>query len=188
MATKTSQRVGIWIIAIAMVVGTIGTFGAMILQTENASKQARQQEDLYEQIYAQMREEAKNNEGFGGYEPSQFSAGDVSALVTKDLKKGTGDTVKEGDKLKMSYFGWTPSGEIFDSTKKKGADNAPAEFELVEGGLIEGWVKGVPGMKVGGVRELTIPATQAYGATGNEPLIAPDTPLKFIVRVEAITS
>ena len=56
----------------------------------------------------------------------------------------------------------------------------PATFPLKAGSLIPGWVQGIPGMKVGGRRELVIPSQLAYGKTGN-PKIGPNEPLIFIV-------
>ena len=56
-------------------------------------------------------------------------------------------------------------------------------------GLIEGWSEGLKGMKVGGIRELSIPADKAYGAQGSvnqedsSKTIGPNTPLKFIVML-----
>jgi hypothetical protein len=49
--------------------------------------------------------------------------------------------------------------------------------------VIKGWTDGTVGMKVGGVRELTIPSDQAYGATGSGTNIPPNTPLKFVIMV-----
>ena len=47
--------------------------------------------------------------------------------------------------------------------------------------MIEGWKKGLVGMKIGGVRELSIPSDLAYGKNGSGEKIPADTPLKFIV-------
>lgn len=192
MATKTSQRIGIWVIAIAMLVGTVGTFGALILQNENASQDAVEYQKFleeYEQQMKQQEEQAKQNAAISlpleGYEAEKFAADKVTQLTTKDLKSGTGKTATAKDKLTVSYFGWTPDGKIFDSSRKKGAESQPFVFTPADGGAIEGWVEGLPGMKVGGVRKLVIPAEQAYGASGSG-IIKPNTPLTFIVRLDKI--
>jgi peptidylprolyl isomerase len=82
-------------------------------------------------------------------------------LVSTDLKVGDGAEAKLGDTIEVNYVGVTyADGKEFDSSWSRSATVA---FDLVEGGLIEGWTKGVPGMKVGGRRQLIIPASQAYG-------------------------
>lgn len=87
----------------------------------------------------------------------------VDKLQSFDLKEGTGEPVQPGATITAHYTGAVAAnGEIFQSSKTFG-DGKPIQFSL--GGVIEGWGKGVPGMKVGGVRRLVIPAEMAYGAT-----------------------
>lgn len=187
MATPKSQRIGIWIIVIVMSVGTIGTYFALVLGNTNDEKQSQDQQKAMDDYYAVIKEQAKAKQPLAGYEATKFDAASVTALGQEDLVVGEGQEVKLNDKIKVSYTGWTPDGAVFDSTTKSGA-NTPAEFSLSVGSLIDGWTAGIPGMKVGGVRKLTIPAVQAYGATGSQPLIAPNTPLQFLVRIEAISN
>ena len=61
-------------------------------------------------------------------------------------------------------------GKVFDASWKR---REPATFALEQGKLIAGWTQGIPGMKVGGRRELIIPAALAYGAKGSPPAIPP---------------
>ena len=103
-------------------------------------------------------------------------------LESNDLKVGEGPEVKLGDTIEVNYVGVTyADGTEFDSSWGRGAT---AAFPLVEGGLIEGWTKGVPGMKVGGRRQLIIPADLAYGEapTRGEPAGA----LIFIIDLVSI--
>ncbi len=81
-----------------------------------------------------------------------------SGLEIWDAKVGTGDSVKPGAKVKVHYTGWLTNGDIFDSSVVR---KEPIEFPLT--GVIKGWQEGIPGMKVGGVRRLKIPAELAYG-------------------------
>jgi peptidylprolyl isomerase len=84
-----------------------------------------------------------------------------TTLQTKDLEVGDGDEVKLGDKIEVNYVGVTyADGKQFDASWDKGSSIV---FDLVEGGLIKGWTDGIPGMKVGGRRELIIPGDLAYG-------------------------
>ncbi|HET6865761.1 MAG TPA: FKBP-type peptidyl-prolyl cis-trans isomerase [Solirubrobacteraceae bacterium] len=107
-------------------------------------------------------------------------------LVTKDLVQGTGQTVKPGQTVTVNYVGdLYKTGKEFDSSWKTGQ---PATFPLTAGGVIQGWVQGIPGMKVGGRRELIIPASLAYGKTGRPPTIPPNSPLVFVVDLLSISS
>lgn len=86
----------------------------------------------------------------------------TDSLKKIDLKVGAGTEVKAGDTVSVHYTGAVAAtGKIFQSSKDFGTD--PITFPL--GGVIKGWTDGIPGMKVGGVRRLVIPAAQAYGAT-----------------------
>ena len=90
----------------------------------------------------------------------------VDDLQIIDLKEGTGQEVKEGDTVTVDYTGAVAAtGKIFESSKDSGQ---PATFAL--SGVIEGWTKGMPGMKEGGVRRLVIPASMAYGASEGHEL------------------
>ena len=70
------------------------------------------------------------------------------------------------------------SGKVFDASWKR---NEPFPFTLGKGQVIPGWEQGVVGMKVGGRRELIIPAALGYGAKGSPPTIPPNEPLVFVV-------
>jgi peptidylprolyl isomerase len=107
-------------------------------------------------------------------------------LVTKDLVQGSGPTVKPGQTVTVNYVGLLyKTGKEFDSSWKTGQ---PATFPLTAGGVIQGWVQGIPGMKVGGRRELIIPASLAYGKAGRPPTIPANSPLVFVVDLLSISS
>ena len=101
-----------------------------------------------------------------------------ATLVVKDLIKGTGAQAKLGQSITVNYVGVLyHGGKEFDSSWKRGE---PATFSLETGKLIQGWTQGIPGMKVGGRRELVIPAALAYGAKGTAG-IPPNEPLVFVI-------
>ena len=87
----------------------------------------------------------------------------ASGLEYWDIKAGTGAEAKAGHKVKVDYTGWLTNGKKFDSSVGTGR---PFEFMLGAGQVIKGWDEGVAGMKVGGKRQLKIPADLAYGAEG----------------------
>ncbi|GAA0419737.1 FKBP-type peptidyl-prolyl cis-trans isomerase [Streptomyces luteireticuli] len=100
-------------------------------------------------------------------------------LEIVDLWEGDGAVAKAGDFVKVHYVGVAYStGEEFDASWNRGR---PLDFKLGAGQVIEGWDKGIQGMKVGGRRRLTIPAHLAYGERGaGGGVIAPGETLIFV--------
>src|SRR3954470_701356 len=87
----------------------------------------------------------------------------------KEIEEGTGAEAKKGDEVTVQYVGvGYDSEEEFDSSWSR---NEPFTFTLGAGEVIKGWDRGVEGMKVGGRRELIIPANLAYGPEGSPPVI-----------------
>jgi peptidylprolyl isomerase len=100
-------------------------------------------------------------------------------LETEDIVRGKGRAAQAGDTVLVHYAGVTFStGEEFDASWNTGQ---PFPFPLGGGQVIEGWDRGIVGMKVGGRRILTIPPELAYGAQGFPPAIAPNETLVFVV-------
>ena len=106
-----------------------------------------------------------------------------TTLEKKDLKVGKGPATKLGDTIEVNYLGVQLSdGKQFGSTWERGQT---ATYNLVAGDLIDGWTKGIPGMRVGGRRELIVPASMAYGETSARPG-GPSGALLFIIDLVAI--
>jgi FKBP-type peptidyl-prolyl cis-trans isomerase FkpA len=103
-----------------------------------------------------------------------------SGLKYEDVKVGTGDAAETGKNVSVHYTGWLTNGTKFDSSKDRGQ---PFEFPLGGGRVIKGWDEGVRGMKVGGVRKLTIPPELGYGARGAGGVIPPNATLVFEVEL-----
>ncbi|MGH7234119.1 MAG: FKBP-type peptidyl-prolyl cis-trans isomerase [Candidatus Saccharimonadales bacterium] len=107
----------------------------------------------------------------------------VSRLELSDLQAGTGTAVKSGSTVVACYVGaLAKNGVVFDSS---GAHGGPATFSLSS--VIVGWQLGIPGMKVGGARELLIPAAMAYGSKANGSIPA-NSDLVFYVLVLSVTN
>lgn len=98
----------------------------------------------------------------------------------QDLIVGEGEEVHSGDYVLMHYTGTLESGEVFDSSVKRGV---PFKTRIGVGEVIDGWDMGVPGMKVGGKRKLIIPGKLAYGESGIEGVIPPNATLIFEVEL-----
>lgn len=101
-------------------------------------------------------------------------------LVTTDITVGEDPVAAAGDTVQMQYVGVSYStGEEFDSSWSRDAE--PFEVTLGQGSVIPGWDQGIPGMSVGGRRQLVIPPDLAYGASGSGDKIGPNETLVFVV-------
>ncbi len=102
-------------------------------------------------------------------------------LVITDLIVGTGDEAQAGETVDVHYVGVEfDSGEQFDSSWDRGES---ITFPLA--GLIAGWQEGIPGMKVGGRRQLVIPPELAYGPAGGGHRLSGKT-LVFVIDLLAV--
>lgn len=105
-------------------------------------------------------------------------------LVIDDIVEGEGPEAKEGDSISVDYVGALASNGLeFDASWDAGQT-----FDLdLPGQVIPGWNEGIPGMKVGGRRQLTIPADLAYGQAGQPPVIPPNSALVFVIDLREIS-
>jgi peptidylprolyl isomerase len=103
-----------------------------------------------------------------------------SGLQYTDVKVGTGATPQVGQLVTVHYVGKLTNGDKFDSSRDRGQ---PFSFHIGEGEVIKGWDEGVMGMRVGGIRELKIPADLGYGDRGAPPVIPPNATLLFTVEL-----
>ena len=110
-------------------------------------------------------------------------AGMGTSLGMEDVKVGTGAEATAGKTVSVHYVGTLTSGDKFDSSRDRGA---PFSFTLGAGQVIRGWDQGVAGMKIGGLRKLTIPPDLAYGDRGFPPIIPPKSTLVFEVELLAV--
>ena len=101
-------------------------------------------------------------------------------LVMEDKLIGTGTEAVAGKKVTVHYSGFLTNGTMFDSSIPR---KTPFTFILGAGEVIQGWDRGVVGMKVGGKRKLTIPSKYGYGARGAGNVIPPNATLIFDVEL-----
>lgn len=199
MATTKFQRWGILTILIVTVVGTVGSFAVMILASKNdaadtAAYQAAYTKYQEEYEAYQAKVDAQGDELSATYYATfspyssrvgTFDLDSVKELVKTDIVVGDGEEVTGTTKFAAYYIGWNPKGKVFAQSIDTTANKLKAPLSIADGldnaSLVTGWIEGMKGMKIGGVRELTIPSDKAYGETGQGDDIPANTPLKFIV-------
>lgn len=180
MAASNGQRVAAFFLALLFLTSTVGATAYVVYQINNQGNgivdETDEQKAIAEQIEAQREAEAASDGqqpcGQATYAavdvrstPEVVSNDPVSDLVTVDVKEGEGEEVQPGDCVAALYYGTLAAdGTRFDGNYATGQ---PIEFSLdpnSQNTVIAGWQQGIPGMKVGGVRRIVIPADLAYGA------------------------
>lgn len=192
--TKPWVRLVVICAAVLLLFSTFAMYMGMIMNTQNNNPNISKEE--YEKLserYAELSEKQNKKteevskkyfDSFSKYrsEVKAFNAADVTEVKTRDLKVGKGDEVKTGNYAAL-YIGWLKDEKIFDSSFDN-ADNptkiASVISEKQTGNMIAGWDAGLDGMRIGGVREITIPSELGYGdqEMGDIPK---NSVLKFIV-------
>ena len=189
--TKTSTRI---IYSIILIVMLAGTFGMYVMATQQSPTDVSQKASLeeFERQYEKYNQDMAKWQTTKGAELSKvyfekfktyqnsnqaFNSAAVKELTKTDLVIGTGAELAEGTAYQAYYLGWIPSGDVFDGSFDGTSLKMPIDSQ---NGMIEGWKQGVIGMKIGGVREIAIPAAQAYGETGSGKIPA-NSPIKFVI-------
>lgn len=107
----------------------------------------------------------------------------VTELKIEDIKVGSGAEVKNGNTVTVHYKGTLTDGKQFDSSYDRGE---PFPFKVGAGSVIKGWDQGLVGMKVGGIRRLTIPSSLGYGEAGAGADIPPNSTLLFEIELLSV--
>ena len=194
LKTSKGQRVAIGLIAFVMLGSIIASYAAIIVGNSKSSdseglseeRMAYYQEKYSEQVKKFKEVSAEDYKKFSSYLSEIKAYNEKSAneggVEIKDLVIGTGRTLGEKDGDYLAYYvGWCADEKIFDSSLDN--DSKPTAFAKaldVSLGMIEGWYKGTQGMKIGGVREFTIPGELAYGEK-MEICGGYNKPLKFLM-------
>jgi peptidylprolyl isomerase len=98
-------------------------------------------------------------------------ASPVATMQSADLVVGTGDEAKDGATVNVHIIAYR--GDTGEEISSSWVDGMPATISLVEGGSLPGLLKGIPGMKVGGRRQLTVPFMDAFGEEGRSEIKLP---------------
>src|SRR5690606_19207444 len=103
-----------------------------------------------------------------------------SGLRYKLEEKGDGVQAEKGKTVSVHYKGMFPDGSVFDSSYKR---NAPIDFPLGKGNVIQGWDEGIQLLRVGDKARFVVPSHLAYGERGAGGVIPPNATLIFDVEL-----
>lgn len=207
--TSPKQRIVIILIAIFMLGSTFALYAGIVLnynqpaKTANTEKEARFNK-LYEEYQNELDQQAKilSNTYFPEFSQYKgrvrsFNAASANELKVEDLKIGSGRelTTITDYNYAAYYIGWLADETIFDSSfDNNSAPTALSRPLTGTSAMIQGWLEGISrntddngnviweGMRIGGIREITIPAVLAYGDQDNGTIPA-GSPLKFVVMI-----
>ncbi len=199
LKTSPKQRFFIILIAVLMVGSIIASYAAIVIAGSNGTSTTSSSIDEakvaelkadYDEKQAEFKKLAQGDfDEFIKYKSEitayNETAANTGGVTTKDLKTGTGREIGEDDEDYLAYYvGWCADETVFDSS----FDNAtsPTAFTKILDaslGMIEGWTLGVAGMKIGGVRVITVPGELAYGDT-MEICGGTNKPLKFMIMTK----
>ena len=206
--TTVKQRIVIAIIALFLLGSTFALYAGIVLSYSNEEEKAavdsekqNRWSELYAEYQAAVDEQGKELskkyfDTFKKYRSNvkAYNKADVNELKTNDLVKGSGDKLtysydddgnvtEYNTKYAAYYIGWLSDETIFDSSYD--SNDSPASLKSPLSGstsMIQGWLEGIEGMRIGGVREITIPSIMGYGDT-EQGTIPANSPLKFIVML-----
>ncbi len=198
--TSPKQRLIIIVVTAIMLISTFALYAGIVLNyggkstTNNAltsEEQARYDELMAEhnsKVNKQIEElSEKYFDTFKTYKSQvkAFNKASIDNLKTEDLKKGTGKEVTSTDFTDYSayYVGWLSDETVFDSSFDDFSNPKSLKAPLAgTTGLIEGWKQGIKGMKIGGVRVISIPSALGYGSQ-EQGSIPANSPLKFVIML-----
>lgn len=194
LKTSTKQRVIIAVIAILMLGSMIASYAAIVMGKKDGGTTSTSDDPLiakYETPYNEVLREVQSStksyfDEFIQHKGEVVAYNETSAnnggLVTRDITEGDGRVLEEGDTDYLAFYvGWCADETIFDSSYN--SSTKPTAFSTIldpSKGLIEGWNLGVEGMKLGGIREITVPGELAYGES-REICGGTSKPLKFMI-------
>ena len=203
LRTSPKQRLFIILIAVFMVGSIVASYAAIVVSgSQGSSASATNEVDEakvaeYSEAYNEIKAEfSKATQGdfdkFIQYKSEVTGYNEASAneggVQSEDIVEGTGRTIAEDDKDYLAYYvGWCADETIFDSSYDSNT-NPTAFAKILDAsvGMIEGWNVGVEGMKLEGIRVITVPGELAYG-DNMEICGGTNKPLKFMIYAKEKT-
>ena len=200
LKTSPKQRIIIALIAIFMLGSTFALYAGIVLNASNSSSSGvtvtAEEEDRYNELMTEYQEKvdkqaadlsSKYFKTFSKYKDraKSFNQADIDDIYKKDLKEGTGAKVTDAEFTDYAayYIGWLKDGTVFDSSFDDVKEPTSLKTPLIgNANMIEGWKQGIIGMRIGGIREISIPAALAYGDEDNGTIPA-NSALKFVIML-----
>ena len=196
LKTSPKQRIFIILIAIIMVGSIIASYAAIVISGSKGASGSTEEgqideskvaeyEAAYDEKLSEFKKASKGDyDEFIQFKSEMKAFNETSAnedgVSVKDLKEGIGAEVSDDNYLAY-YVGWCADESVFDSSFDDN-DNPTAFAKILDPslGMIEGWDEGVKGMKLGGIRRITMPGELAYGDS-MEICGGYNKPLRFMV-------
>jgi len=197
LKTSLRQRIGIIIVAVILIGSTIALYMGIVLGYNSGSASTAQnaeKQELFDKLFEEYQDKVSVQAAefsaihFDTFLPHKarvkaFNAAAITSVTHTDLKVGTGaEVTEEFYDYSAYYIGWLSDETIFDSSFNDPANPTALLSPLAGGQMIEGWNIGIIGMKLGGIREISIPAELAYGDQ-ERGSIPPNSPLKFVIML-----
>lgn len=199
LKTSPKQRIVISLIAVVMLGSIIASYVAIILNNSNNNnsgessispeKVAEYENDYNEKLASFKAATQGDFDKFIQYKGEIKAYNEAAAndgpVATKDLVIGDGDEITADNANYYAYYvGWCADETIFDSSFDDN-DNPKSFAKILDAslGMIEGWVTGVTGMRINGIRVVTVPGNLAYG-TSMEICGGFTKPLKFMIMAK----
>lgn len=170
-----SQRIVSFLLAAFLIVSSLGAVYLVFKQSKDADNLDKvAQETASEQTNS--KECKVQGSPVSKNKPADILKLDAPASELKiiDTVVGEGEEAMLNDCITVNYRLNLSDGSIVAGNDTF-ASGSPISFDLVQGGLIDGWIKGIPGMKVGGLRRLVVPASLGYGDNGTSSIPAGST-------------
>jgi FKBP-type peptidyl-prolyl cis-trans isomerase len=197
--TKPWQRIVAIAVALVLIISTFGIYIGLVLGNNNNSSDTglstsdeQRYYELMAEYQAQVAAQAQelSDKHFSDFlafksEVKAFNAVEANAadVTFRDLKIGDGEEVTEDfTDYSAYYIGWLSDETIFDSSFDDTSNPTSLLSPLAGGNMIEGWNIGIIGMRIGGVREITIPSELAYKDEDRGSIPA-NSPLRFIIML-----
>lgn len=200
--TSPRQRIIIVFVALLMLLSTFALYASIVLSSNGSSSSAEtsaltaEEEARYQELLAEYQDKvnaqaselsSKYFDEFATFKSrvKSFNAADITDVTWTDLKVGDGEEVNSEDFVEYSayYIGWLSDETVFDSSfddaSKPTALNSPLAGTTE---MIQGWKDGIQGMKIGGIREISIPSALGYGDQ-DQGSIPANSPLRFVVML-----
>lgn len=202
LKTSGKQRFFIILIAVLMLGSVIASYAAIVINGNKSSSsdtdakideaKIAEYEEAYDKIQAEFSSATKSDyDKFIAYKSNIKAYNEASAnssgIQTTDLVKGTGEKITDDNTNYLAYYvGWCADETVFDSSFDD-KDNPTAFAKILDPslGMIEGWTLGVDGMRIEGIREITMPSELAY--KDQDIACGANKPLKFLVYLKEKT-